>query len=356
MQRVPESLKRVLKEAKELLEDGSKESSYEARDLLLDNPDANDFPLYHLMLARCAKQCGEPATSYMHLEKALELDPENITALLVLAEARLKQNEKDEAVKFLQRGTKLKDLEVEQIIKIGKLLIKAEKLAEAVEYLRVTRLASPNVSALRKTYTYALKLLGDEQNYEIESTKSIEAQDLKSSIEERVKLARHYLIKMAYDKALSTLSPLQSILSKEQEKISSLIIVSIAHCYIKLGYKDRAREVLTSLTKNDTITSNYIWSELQLSEGDVENAYLSACAVKECARNIVERIEKKVRKVVESDTEGRSEELKRAALEKVNGSRLGGLRYVSDYDFGTESASIKRFLDDSEKSVMTKSN
>jgi tetratricopeptide (TPR) repeat protein len=357
MQQVPESLKRVLKEAKELLEDGSQESSHEARDLLLDNPDANDIPLYHLMLARSAKQCGELSTSYMHLEKALELDPENITALLILAEARLKQNEKSEAWKLLQRGIELTGVEVEQKIKLGQLLVKADKAAEAVEYLKIARKSSPNVSALRKSYTYALKLSGDDHNYEIESGQSIEAQDLKSSIEERVKLAEHYLQRMAYDKTLSTLSPLQSILTSVEEKgVGDNILAALAHCHIKFGNKERAREVLAGLTRNDTIASNYVWSELQLAEGDVENAYVSACAVRECARNIVETIEKKAKQVIESDTGARSAEARKSALERINGSRLGELRYISDYNLGKEVESIRRFLDESEKTVMTKAN
>jgi len=358
MDQIPESIKRILKEAKDLLEDGSKESAHEARDLLLDNPDAGEVPLYHLMLAKSAKECGEPEAGLIHLEKALELNPENITAIIILAEAKLRKEKKSDARELLLKGSVLSGIGVEQKIKIGQLLIKADAKNEALEFLRIAQESSPNVSKLRGAYAKILKIVGETEQYENESNQAIETQGLNDSVSERMDLARHYLNAREYGKVLGILSPLQSITEGlEDKKVKDSIHLMLAHCHIKFGNQDRAREIMSKVSKLDSLKSNYLWCEIQHAEGDLENAHRSAMAVKHMASQKVEKKEKKARMLLEAGSVN-NEAGKKVQLiqEKLSNVRSKGVGKVMNIPLELNAESIEGFLNESELEVMVGSS
>lgn len=355
MDQVPESLKRVLKQAKDLLESGTKESSQEARELLLDNPDAGNIPLYHLMLARSAKECSEPEMGMMHLEKALELDPDNIVALLIIIESNLNKGKKDLANDLLQRACLLSSADVEQKVKLGQLLVKAGSTDQAVEYLRTAQLSSPNVASLRKAYANIHRLVGNDDIYESESYQSLETQDLVSSIQDRLELSAHYLKKRNYGKALGIASPLQSILNSiTNHKQRSNVLLFLAFFYVKFDQKDRARSSLALLSTSDSIQANFVWSHLQLSEGDVENAYRSASAVQAKALIISDIFEKKAIMNKEAGSVNRQAQMQVEKIEDLLHSlRSTGMGFISQLNLSSDVDSIQDFLDASEIEVMT---
>ncbi|MCP9892150.1 hypothetical protein KBY57_13980 [Cyanobium sp. Aljojuca 7D2] len=354
MQQIPESLKRILKESKELLEEQSEASAHDARELLLEHPDAAEVPLYHLMLARCAKLCGDVESSIRHLEKALELSPDNTTALLVVAEYKLRKQKKEEAKELLRRAKNSPEIQIEQIIKISQLLAQADEIGEAVEFLQDAQASRPNVQLLRKAYATSLKLAGLNESYEKETLLYLETQDLKETVEDRLQLGKYYLSNKEYDKALGVLTPLRSVhdqISKEKSK--DLLFINLALCYVKVDNKDRAREMLAMVKRNDTLMSNYVWSELQFAEGDIENAFKSASAVKSMGTMKLKSAEIKSDTLQQAASVSPSSEIERSMIEnRLSKIKAIGLDGLEDEMLENDSVSVRSFLDKYEYSIM----
>ena len=94
MKEIPQNIKLALKEAKDVLDKGGAEAAEEARAKLLDISEASAFPIYHMLLAKIAKELNQKDTALAHLEKSLEFDQPSIQAILRVAESRIRMAKK----------------------------------------------------------------------------------------------------------------------------------------------------------------------------------------------------------------------------------------------------------------------
>lgn len=296
MDNVPESLKHVLKQAKELLEEGSPQ---EAREVLLDNPDASDIPLYHLMMARIAKDSGQLEAGISHIEKVLELDPGNESAIMIVLEYKSKNNLVADALHLIEQAYNIDGLGTDQRIRISKILSRLGKTKEAVEYIEKLQAENPNEKKLRLAYASALKENSELDKYAVEALDSIELLDLKDSVGPRLELAEYFLAQRNYGEAIGVLSPLNSLAQSEiaDGGIYNAIKISLSLCHLRLKNTNRARELMSQVTRNDSIRANYVWSLLQLLEGDLQNAIRSLHAYKTCCQHQHDKLLVKLEKL-----------------------------------------------------------
>ena len=113
---------------------------------LLDISEASAFPIYHMLLAKIAKELNQKDTALAHLEKSLEFDQPSIQAILRVAESRIKDGKKSDGHDLLLKGKAivLEQGNAKYGCRIATLLIKSDYADEAIEISNELKKWNPN--------------------------------------------------------------------------------------------------------------------------------------------------------------------------------------------------------------------
>lgn len=346
MQNIPEDLRYALKEAKDLLEQGGRDNAQAARDRLLDHPEASEYPIYHYLLAKIAKELNQADMAISHLEKSLELNPNNALALIKVAESKLKKGQNQDARDLLRKAVAVESKSGKSISKICVLLLKSGDVETALNVIKDAHAGSPNDKEVQYTYGLALKQSGDIDGYEAASLEAIKLCTLKDSLKQRISLGKHFLNKGSYGKVMGLLSPLNTLRDSEfpSDKVGDILRVVMAYCHLKNSNYEQARNILIRVSKIESLPVNYVWAMLQLEENDIESAFRSAQAVQELARKISRNLEKKKLHAKEVSSVDRKFE-DRAEL--IESQSADGIQWCIDFSLSTDRADIIKFLDGS---------
>ena len=101
MKEIPQNIKLALKEAKDVLDKGGAEAAEEARAKLLDISEASAFPIYHMLLAKIAKELNQKDTALAHLENRWSSINQAFKRFLELQKVALRMAKKVMAMIFL---------------------------------------------------------------------------------------------------------------------------------------------------------------------------------------------------------------------------------------------------------------
>ena len=348
MQEIPQEIRLKLKEAKDLLETGGMKAAEEAREKLLDLSDANGYPIYHLLLAKAAKELNQQATAIAHLEKSLEFDEKNIQAVIRVAESRIKNGEQEKAAELLEKAVELVEKTGDPKIgcKIAALLIRSGRGTKAIEMLEELKEINPNNKEVAYTLGLAYRDKGDNESYVKESIAAIQRSSLEKSIKQRVSLSKHFIMDDGYGKALGLLTPLKELERSCYPNESSMEILSTltALCYVEIKAVDAAKECIIGLQNQSSIGANYVWARIQIEENDIDMAYKSAQAIKTLANkqcNQLENRKKRAKEIMESDAK---HSLKQKG-ERIASISADGLESLGNTELSAEKESIVQFLD-----------
>ncbi|MEB3308566.1 MAG: tetratricopeptide repeat protein [Cyanobacteriota bacterium] len=285
MKNIPENLRMMFKEAKDLVETRDNGKIQIARDKLLDQPEGAKYPIYHYLLARIAKELNQEDAALSHLEKSLELDPNNPMALLKVGESKLKKGKADEGRQLLLNAIPLVDSNPNNACKLCLLLVKAGEIDKAAELINLTYAKNPNDADVRYTQALALKAKGETSQYEQICLEAIRSSKLDASLKQRVNLAKHHIKVNKPGQAIDLIMPLLDLPESEMpnNKMADLLITILSYCQLSNGNLEQSRKMLTSVQVQNSLPTNYVWCSLQLREGNLDAASKSARAIKDKA-------------------------------------------------------------------------
>ena len=284
MEEIPQNLRTALKEAKELLELGNPDSSEKARKLLLDLPDAAEYAIYHLLLAKAAKDLNQMETAVAHLEKSLELKNDNLQAIIRVSEHKLKIGLIHDAVILLKGGIDVshKHGDPKVACKIAALLLKANQVNDALSFLTDLSQRFPNDKEVNYTLSLAYRQQGDDNRYEQESLLALQKTTVEASLKQRIGLSKHFLKKHSYQEVFALINPLDHIdhskVSLKNSKDIINCILALSHC--ETGSTEEAKLRIVEVKDQSNLLASFVWAKIQLSEDIIHSAYQSCIAFK----------------------------------------------------------------------------
>lgn len=337
----------ALKEAKDLLETGGSDAAGKAREKLLEMPDAADHAIYHLLLAKAAKELNQMDTAVAHLEKSLELKSDNMQAIMRVAEHKLKAGERDESILLLEKGLGIakEGSDVKTSCRLAALLIKADAVALAIELLNSLTERVPNDKEVAHTLALAYRQQGQDCEYERQCLNAIQKTTLESSIKQRIGLAKYYMEKGSYSKILRIITPLETIdetnlpIKKAKDIINTVLALSLC----ELNSLDLAKLKMVEVKEQVGITSNYVWAKIQLAEGDFLGSFESAKAIKIAANKKISGLEKKKLRATEMISSNPKDNIKQRG-EKILETSAEGLDKIAMYEFGDNKKDLDAFF------------
>ena len=347
MDGIPQNLRMSLKEAKDLLESGRADAAEKAREILLDLPDAAEYGIYHLLLAKAAKDLNQMDTAIAHLEKSLELKSDNLQALLRVAEHKLKRDAANEAVVLLQRAVSIArdGGDAKTACKIAALLIKANEGSQAIEFLTYLSNRFPNDKEVSHTLSLAFRQQGQDERYEEECLNAIQKTTVESSVKQRIGLAKHYLSKSGYAKVIGLITPLENLdySSVSMKNAGDIVnsMLALAHCEMKS--LDIAKQKMIEVKNQSSILANYVWAAIQMSEKNIEAALDSCVAIKMSAEQKIIKMNEKKNRAQEMVASKAREEIKQRS-EKILKTHASTLEEIAAYSIGNTYDDIKMFL------------
>ena len=348
MEGIPQNLRMALKEAKDLLEEGGSDAAEKAREKLLEMPDAADHAIYHLLLAKAAKELNQMDTAVAHLEKSLELKSDNMQAIMRVAEHKLKKGQRDESIALLEKGLEIarEGSDVKSACRVAALLIKADATIIAIHLLNDLSKRVPNDKEVAHTLALAYRQQGQETEYEKQCLNAIQKTTLESSIKQRVGLAKYYLGKGSHGKILGIITPLESINESELpiKKAKDIINTILALSLCEMNSLDLAKQKMVEVREQVGITANYVWAKIQLAEGDFLGSHESATAIRLAASKKISGLEKKKLRATEMMSINPKEKIKQR-VDKILDTSAEGLEKIAMYEFGDSRKGLDEFLD-----------
>lgn len=347
MEGISQNLKMALKEAKDLLDVGGADAAEKAREKLLEMPDAADHAIYHLLLAKAAKELNQMDAAIAHLEKSLELNGDNMQAIIRVAEHKLKKGDRESSIILLENGSEIakSGSDSKSACKIAALLIKADATNKAIDLLRELSKRVPNDKEVAHTLALACRQQGRDAEYETECLNALQKTPVESSVKQRIGLAKYYLEKSSFGKILGIISPLEQInesnLSSKKSKDIINVILALSLC--EMNSLDIAKKKLVEVREQVGIASNYVWAKIQLAEGDLLASFESAKAIKLIAEKKLADLEKKKSRASEMLSTSRKEQIKHKG-EKILETSAEGLDKIASYDLVDTKQDLKEFL------------
>lgn len=350
MKEIPQNIKLALKDAKELLDRGGAEAAEQARAKLLDVSEASAYPIYHMMLAKVAKELNQKDTALAHLEKSLEFEKPSIQALLRVAESRIKDRNITEAHQLLMQAKAivLQEGNAKYGCRVATLLIKSDHVNDAIELLNQLKKVNPNDREVSYTLGLAHRQNGSSDQYEEEALRGIQKSEVKKTLKQRVQLAKHYMIEDSFGKALGLLAPVKDLSEDEfsDEKIKEIISVMTAVCYVEVNSADIAKEIIVSVRNQSGIGANYVWCKIQFEEEEYKAASKTAEAIKLLAERLLGKLDRKKQKVggLLDNPSAPVKESERKRLESTLSSELKGVEEITAIDIEPNKESLNHFL------------
>jgi hypothetical protein len=348
MEDIPQNLRMALKEAKDFLEKGGSDAAEKAREKLLEMPDAADHAIYHLLLAKAAKELNQMDTAVAHLEKSLELKSDNMQAIMRVAEHKLKKGAREESIVLLEKGLEIakNGSDVKSACKVAALLIKADLTVKAIDLLNDLVERVPNDKEVAHTLALAYRQQGQETEYEKQCMNAIQKTTLESSIKQRIGLAKYYLEKGSHGKILRTITPLESINESEltTKKVKDIINIILALSLCEMNSLDLAKLKMVEVKEQAGIAVNYVWAKIQLADGDFLGSHDSAKAIRMAATKKISELEKKKLRATEMLSSNPKEKIKQRG-DKIIGTSAEGLEKIAMYEIGDSEKDLDEFLD-----------
>jgi len=355
MQEIPQNIRKELKAAKDLLESGGSEAAEKAREKLLDLSDANGYPIYHLLLAKAAKELKQRETALAHLEKSLEFDKKNAQAVIRVAEHKIEMGDNVGGTELLNEAVNIVDETGDSKIgcKVAALLIKTNRTDEAIRLLKDLKTAYPNDPEVAYTLGLAYRESGNEDAHISESLAAIQRSSLNKSIKQRVSLSKYFISHCDYEKALDLLTPLRVLNETDYPTDQSKAIINtlLAISYVELKEIDDARVHIIEVNNQTNIGSNYVWAKIQLSEDELEAAYSSAVAIQGLAHKNLEQHAARRKKALEILETPVTQEIKKKG-ERIAKSSAKGFELLSDLKISKDIESINKFLTEAKKILL----
>lgn len=347
MEQIPQNIRLNLKEAKDLLEKGGRESSERAREILLDMPDAANYSIYHKLLAKSAQELGQAETAIAHLSKSIELDPTDVGVLIRVAEYQLKSDNTDNISELLKASKAAfeKNPNPKLGAKLGALLLKANQIDQAIQFLDQLLKLSPNDPEVVYTLGLAHRENNNDQEYEKQALSAIERTPLDGSIKQRLALVKYYLNKQLYGKALGLLSPLKDIESVKypNERIADVVNLCMAFSLIHINSYELAQSHLVAVNNQSSLTANYVWACLQIADGQVPSAHRSILAINSIVAKKIDQLAKRKDRAHEMITVTEKAATIRKA-QKILKVETSVLQKISQLNINEEKASLDCYL------------
>jgi hypothetical protein len=347
MEGIPQNLRMGLKEAKDLLEKGGSDAAEKAREKLLEMPDAADHAIYHLLLAKAAKELNQMDTAVAHLEKSLEIKSDNMQAIMRVAEHKLKKGERADSISLLEKGLEIakQGADVKSACRVAALLIKADAIEQAIELLNDLSERVPNDKEVSHTLALAYRQQGQDLEYEKQCLNALNKTTLASSIKQRIGLAKFYLEKSSFGKVLGIISPLETInesdlpIKKAKDIINTLLALSLC----EMNSLDLAMQKMVEVKEQVGITANYVWAKIQFADGDLLGSHESANAIKIAASRKISGLEMKKVRAAEVMSSSSKEKTKQRG-HKILETSAEGLQNIVLFELEDNKESIYQFL------------
>tara|TARA_B100001939_G_scaffold219657_1_gene189077 strand:+ start:6563 stop:7678 length:1116 start_codon:yes stop_codon:yes gene_type:complete len=350
MKEIPSNIKMVLKEAKDLIEKGGAESAEQARAKLLDVSEASEYPIYHMMLAKVAKELNQKDTALAHLEKSLEFDKPSIQAILRVSESRIKDGNIIEGFDLLMKGKALvlEEGNAKYGCRVATLLIKAGYADEAIDILNQLQKLNPNDREVSYTLGLAHRQKGSSEQYEAEALRGIQKSEVKHTLKQRVQLAKHYMMENSYGKALGLLAPIKDLDDEQfsDDKIREIVAIMTAICYVEVNSADIAKELIVSVKNQSGIGANYVWCKIQFEEEEYNTAAKTASAIKLLAERLLGKMDRQKKKAdgLLNNPSSSIKDSQRKRLESAMTSEAQGIQQITQASIDPTKESLNQFL------------
>jgi len=326
MQQIPESIKSQLMRLKSLLEEqGSAADIRKSRDDIVKEEGHGEHAIVHNILARAAKELGEKELAIAHMQKSLELDPDNITAILLVSSYYIQLGDQGSAKKTLGLAEGLEIQTSEQATGLSRLLVATGQTEKSIEFLDSVLRDNPNNPDLRLTRA---SLLLDASRLE-ESSEDLRAsldQGLNSGcLKPLIKTLSYQLYKGDRFLALAACDAALTIcLSQGRPRDNFIFLKSLA--LTSVGNISESLKTLNNASNHLRPISNYAWCSLQAENGSLGPAESSLNACINGIRNSAiyhdhENIRKAIDQVTaatSSDSQPTTKEKIVAALSRIN--------------------------------------
>ena len=350
MKEIPQNIKLALKEAKDVLDKGGAEAAEEARAKLLDISEASAYPIYHMLLAKIAKELNQKDTALAHLEKSLEFDQPSIQAILRVAESRIKDGKKSDGHDLLMKGKAivLEQGNAKYGCRIATLLIKSDYADEAIEILNELKKLNPNDREVAYTLGLAYREKGSNDQYEEEALKGIQKSEVKKTVKQRVQLAKHYMMEDSYGKALGLLAPIKDLNDDDfsDQKIQEIVATMTSLCYVEVNSADIAKEIIVSVRNQSGIGANYVWCKIQFEEEEYKSAAKTAAAIKLLGEKISGKVDLRKKKAegLLNNPSADVKESMRKTLQSSLKAEVKGIEEITQIDVDASKESLSHFL------------
>lgn len=279
MQQIPEGLKNKLLSLKELLDgDWTQDQLRQSRDEIVKEKEYSDFSIVNNMLARVAKELGEKELAIAHMQKSLDIDPANITAILLVASYYVQLADLDKAKKILELSEGLEIQTSDQARTIARLYVALGKSEDAVSFLGSVLNDNPNNAELRVARASLLLDLERSEECTLELKAALEQGITPACLKSIVNIIAFNLA--AGDKFIA-LEALNSSLrvAPDQSRQSDNLLFLKSILMASLGDIKQSTDCISGVSSQLRPIANYAWCAVQVSSGNVAAASASIAAV-----------------------------------------------------------------------------
>jgi len=329
----------TMKEAKELVDTNLKNNLEAARDLLLSIPEASEFPIYHYLLAKISKDLGHRDAAILHLEKSIEINPNNLTALLNVSESKIRSGDSVDGKSLLFKAIELGLENSSHTVKAATLLAKVDETESAKLLLEKASILYPNDKLVKFALARILYSRAEYDSFVNVMHSAISQSSLSDSIKARISLSKYYFTIGDFNSVLEILNPIADII--RDDKAGDLVKSMLILVWIEKNNEIMAKNTLHLLTQPSSIPSNYAWARFQLYQNNVSNAYDSSLAIRASCSSLVEKFENR-KSILENSSSDSTSDYKRELLVE---SSLTHVSQLAICEILPEITSVRTFLD-----------